>query len=591
MLLKKNVDKPLKIEDSLLSDSNMIFSKNIATSMNTRKTFINNNVCVIGGSSSGKTRFFVKPNILHMYCNYIVVDPKGSVCEETGKAFVTYDEKDKYDRKILNLVQMSKSMNYNPFHYFQGPNDVFKFINNLVANTNKENASKGGDDFFEKAEIAYMTAVIFYIMAVGKPEERTFNTVMELLDYAEASEEDENAKSVLDIMFEELEEHNQRLLKYEEKVNKYSYSFLAVKQYRLYKKAAGKTAKSILISVGVRLAIFNLPELQELLCKDELELDCIGRPKVKDEKHPEDLSKDLTCEEWMKKYNKTIDDYESLPQSRLRKTVLFVIVSDSDSTFSFLSSILLQQLYDMLYRCADERKDHRLPIHTKFMNDEFANCGKQPDFEIKIATMRSREISAMIILQNITQLKGLYKDVWETIFGNCDSTIFLGGKEYESLEYLSKMIGNETVDHKSVSETKGSNWSYQVSNQLIQRALLSPDEIGRLPVNECLVHIRGRHIFRDKKFDITQHKRVDLTTDASDKAKAKENFFDISNYLEDYRKQRYVITPEEEIVQGEIGTERMNADRGEYMTFTNELDRIMNIPLPNDESKGFMDLH
>ncbi len=557
-------------------DSNMILSSEIELSMNTRKTFLNNNICVIGGSGSGKTRNHVKPNILQMYGNYIVVDPKGSVCEETGNAFINYDKDDKYDRKILNLVQMDKSMHYNPFHYFQKPNDVFKFVNNLVANTNKDTANKGGDEFFEKAEIAWMTAVIFFIMAVGTEEERNFNYVMELLDHAEASEEDENAQSVLDIMFDELEEMNNRQLRYGNSVNKYSYSFLAVKQYKLYRKAAGKTAKSILISVGVRLAIFNLPELQELLREDELELDLIGTPKVKDEKHPDDMTLDLTKEDWMKKYDKTNDDYERLPSSKLRKTILFIIISDSDTTFSFLSSILIQQLYEMLYRCADARKDHRLPIHTRFVNDEFANCGKQPDFEIKIATMRSREISATIILQNISQLKSAYKDCWETIFGNCDTTIFLGGKEYESMEYLSKLIGNETVDYTSVSETRGSNWSYQKSNQLIQRPLLAPDEIGRLGKDECLVHIRGYHIFRDKKFDVTKHKRVELTTDAHDKKKAKDNFFDIELFLIGLRRrQASVLTsrtkPE---FKGEIGTNRLPSNRGMYMTFTEELEVV-----------------
>lgn len=555
-------------------DSNMILSSEIAISMNTRKTFLNDNICVIGGSGSGKTRNHVKPNILQMYGNYIVVDPKGSVCEETGNAFINYDENDKYERKILNLVQMDRSMHYNPFHYFEKPNDIFKFVNNLVANTNKDTENKGGDEFFEKAEIAWMTAVIFFIMAVGTKEERNFNYVMELLDLAEASEEDENAQSVLDIMFEELEEMNKRQLKYGRVINKYSYSFLAVKQYNLYRKAAGKTAKSILISVGVRLAIFNLPELQELLNDDELELNLIGTPKVKDKDNPDNTELDLSKEEWMRKYNKTNDDYEQLPSSRLRKTILFIIISDSDTTFSFLSSILIQQLYEMLYRIADARKDHRLPIHTRFINDEFANCGKQPDFEIKIATMRSREISATIILQNISQLKSAYKDCWETIFGNCDTTIFLGGKEYESMEYLSKLIGNETVDHISISETRGSNWSYQKSNQLIQRPLLAPDEIGRLEKDECLIHIRGYQIFRDKKFDVTKHKRVYLTTDSSEKGK--DNFFDIEVFLKELRKKHVPETSmnSKKEFKGQIGTNRLPSNRGTYMTYSDEIEVI-----------------
>ncbi len=523
-------------DERTIEDTNIILAKHTYLSTDTRKTFLNNNVCVIGGSGSGKTRFYAKPNILQMNGNYVLVDPKGSVCEETGLAFLQ-NEKDPYNIKIVNLVRMDQSMRMNPLKYIKQPNDVYRFVNNLVANTNKENAAKGDDGFFEKAEIAWLTAVLFYILAVGEPEEQNLNMVMELLNIAEASEEDESAESQLDTMFRMLDEANRMKLTDDANVNRYDYSFLAVRQYNLYRKAAGKTAKSILISVGVRLAIFNLPELQRMLETDELELELIGEPKVKDEHDPKRMDLDLTKEQWMNRYGKTESDYESLPQDRLRKTILYIIISDSDHTFSFLSSILLQQLYDMLYLIADSRRDHHLPIPVQIINDEFSNTGKQSDFEIKIATMRSRGISVSIILQNIAQLKNLYKDSWETIFGNCDTTLFLGGKEYSSLELLSKMIGNETVDYQNISETKGSSYSYSVSNQLVQRPLLAPDEIGRLKKNECLIHIRGQQIIRDEKYDLLKHKRIGMTSDAD-----KKNFFDVGKYIDQQSQQKSTVS-------------------------------------------------
>lgn len=490
-----NIETEAKPLADTEEDNNMIFSQNIHVSMNTRKTFLNNNVLVIGGSGSGKTRFMVKPNALQMNCNYIITDPKGSLLPEIGNAF----EKSGYDIKILNLVDMEKSMRYNPFKYIYKPNDVLKFINNLVENTTKQNASNGGDDFFVKSEIAFLTAIIFFIFATGDEDEKNMNTVMDLIDLADASEEDENAESVLDVMFNLLAENNKRERE-QGKLDKNSWSFLAERQYNLYKKAAGKTAKSILISVGVRMGVFNIPELVHLLSGDDLNLRTIGEPMIRNGKPV--------------------------------KTALFVIISDSDSTFSFLASILYQQLYDMLYMIADSRAGGRLPIHTRFIQDEFANVGKQKDFEVKIATMRSREISVMVILQNLAQLKNLYKDSWETIFGNCDTTIMLGGKEPSTTDYLSKLIGNTTIDYNSISETKGSNWSYSKSNQLIQRPLIAPDEISRLKTDECLVHIRGQHIFKDKKYKLEDHKRIGLTTDALKKEDARRNRYDASFLLQ-----------------------------------------------------------
>lgn len=474
--------------------NNMLLSDKVSISMDTRKTFLNDNLMVIGGSGSGKTRFHVKPNILQMNCNYIITDPKLGLVPEVSNAFL----KNGYEFKILNLKDMSRSMCYNPFKYFKKANDVLKFINSLISNTSKENANSGGDDFFVKSEIALLTAIVFYIMACGKDNEKQIGTLMDLIDLAEASEEDENMESPLDIMFQELNERN-AIMKENEMLDKSDYGYLAERQYRLYKKAAGKTAKSILISVGVRMGIFNLPELKHLLSKDELDLESIGKPNLDE-------------------------------NGKMIKTVLFVGISDSDSTFTFIASLLYQQLFDILYTIADEANGSRLPIHTRFMLDEFANIGKIPDFEIKIATMRSREISVCVLLQNLAQLKNLYKDSWETIFGNCDTTLFLGGKEPSTLEYFSKLIGNTTIDHLSISENKGgsNNGSYSQSNNLISRPLIAPDEIGRLGTMECLTHVRGKHIFRDKKYDLFVHPNIELTTDSKN---VSDNIFNLSEYL------------------------------------------------------------
>lgn len=380
-------DEAAALADKEDEDRNMILSDNIRITLNTRQTWLNDNICCIGGSGSGKTRYFVKPNLFQYYCNYVVTDPKGSLIPEVAKGFIEHG----YDVKIFDTVHMDRSMKFNPYRYFKKPNDVLKFINNLVANTSDENKKAGGDEFFTKSEIALMTAIAFFQMAVGKENERNIPTLMDLIDLAEASEEDESAQSCLDLMFIELEEENKKIKEAGlEKYFKNSYRYLAVRQYNLYKKAAGKTAKSILISVGVRMAIFNIPELHELLEDDELELETIGKPRLDQ-------------------------------NGNMIKTILFCTISDSDSTFSFLASILYQLLFDELYLIADENEETQcLPIHTRFILDEFANISKIPDFERKIATMRSREISVAVVLQNIAQLKGMYKDdMWETIFGNC----------------------------------------------------------------------------------------------------------------------------------------------------------------------------
>lgn len=495
-----------KLKEEFTDDEkshNMICSENVKISMDTRKTFLNDNICVIGGSGSGKTRFFNKPNILQMYCNYVVTDPKTSLIGETANAFYQAG----YDVKIMDFIHTSNSMHYNPFVYIRKPLDVYKFVNNLVANTKDKTRSAGGDEFFEKAEIALLTACCFYVMAVGDVKERNINTVMDLIDMAEASEEDEKMKSHLDLMFEDLEEElNIQMEEAGDKafLLKNNYNYLAVRQYALYKKAAGKTAKSILISVGVRMAPFNLPEVRELMGDDTVNLYTIGEP-LKDK------------------------------NGNLKKTILYIGISDSDKSLNFIPAIMYQQLFDILYSQADSTPKGRLPIHTRFILDEFANIGQIPDFEIKIATMRSREISVNVILQNMAQLKKAYKDDWETIFGNCDTTLFLGGKEYSTLEYTSKMIGNGTFDYQTISETKGSNPTYTIGNQLINRALLDPSEIGRLKRDECLVLIRGQQVFKDKKYPLQNHPNIEFTTDAKDDNVAKNNYFNdekISKLLE-----------------------------------------------------------
>lgn len=500
-----------KLTDETEEDRNMILSDNINITLNTRQTFLNANVCVIGGSGSGKTRYFVKPNLMQYYCNYVITDPKGALIPEAAHGFIEHG----YDVKIFDTVHMDRSMHFNPYKYFRKPNDVLKFINNLVENTSDQAKKAGGDEFFTKSEVALMTAIAFFQMAVGKEDEKNIPTLMDLIDLAEASEEDENQQSPLDVMFSELEDENKRIQEAGlEKYFKNSYRHLAVRQYSLYKKAAGKTAKSILISVGVRMAIFNIPELREMLTDDELNLETIGKPKLDQNGDP-------------------------------IKSVLFCTISDSDSTFSFLASILYQLLFDELYLIADEREEQCLPIHTRFILDEFANVSKIPDFERKIATMRSREISVAVILQNIAQLKGMYKDdMWETIFGNCDTTLFLGGKEFSTLEYISKFIGKTTVNYTSYNQSFGTQAGWSKSNQIVARDLLDPAEIGKLKPDECLVHVRGHEIYRDKKYNLHKHKNIDFTTDSKDKEKSSQNRFTISKVENHVNKNREEIRNE-----------------------------------------------
>ena len=381
-------------------ENNMLFTQTERMSLDTRQTFRNNNVLIIGGSGSGKTRFYVKPNLMQMHSSYVVTDPKGSLVKECGKMLADNG----YKVRTLNLINMEKSDQYNPFNYLKDEKDILKLITNLITNTNAPQ-SKSTGDFWEKSETALLLALFSYVFFEAAPEERNIGTVMQMIRLAEVKEEEEEFQSPLDILFEDL------------KIDQPDH--FACKQYDIFKLAAGKTAKSILVSLGVRLSPFYIKALEDLVSDDTVALDTMGS----------------------------------------EKTALFVIISDSDRTFNFMAAIMYQQLFDLLFYKADNEYGGRLPFPVRFLLDEFANIGQIPNFEIFIATMRSREVSVNVVLQNVAQLKGVYKDHWETITGNCDTLLFLGGKEQSTLEYISKMIGKTTVDNRNINESKGQNGS------------------------------------------------------------------------------------------------------------------------------------
>lgn len=433
---------------------NMLFTKTEMMSLDTRKTFRNNNVLVIGGSGSGKTRFFVKPNLMQLHSSYVITDPKGSLIKECGKMLQDAG----YRIKVLNLIDMKSSDKYNFFNYINDEKDILKLVTNLITNTNAPN-SKNAGDFWEKAETALLQALFGYVFFEALPEEKNIGTVMEMLRLAEVREDQEDFKSPLDILFDSLKAENPE--------------HFACKQYDLFKLAAGKTAKSILVSVGVRLSPFNINVVSDMLSEDTIAIDTIG-----DE-----------------------------------KTALFVIIPDSDRTFNFISAIMYQQLFDALFLKAENEYGGRLPYHVRFLLDEFANIGQIPNFEIYIATMRSREISVNVILQNVAQLKNLYKDSWETITGNCDTLLFLGGKEQSTLEYISKMVGKTTIDLKTTNESKGQSGSYSINSQVLGRELITPSEVGLLGGTECILSIRGIPPFKSQKFDITKHSKYKELSD------------------------------------------------------------------------------
>ena len=452
-------------------ENNILFTKTERLTMNGRppnpKYARNKNVLVIGGSGSGKTRFYVKPNLMQMHSSYCVTDPKGTIVIECGKML----EDNGYEIKILNTINFKKSMKYNPLAYLKSEKDILKLVQTIIANTKGE-GEKSGEDFWVKAEKLYYTALIGYIYYEAPKEEKNFATLLEMIDASEVREDDENYMNPVDRLFEALEKKNP--------------SHFAVKQYKKYKLAAGKTAKSILISCGARLAPFDIQELRDLMSEDELDLDTLGD----------------------------------------KKTALFVIISDTDDTFNFVVSIMYSQLFNLLCDKADDKYSGRLPIHVRFLLDEFANIGLIPKFEKLIATIRSREISASIILQAQSQLKAIYKDNADTIVGNCDSTLFLGGKEKTTLKELSETLGKETIDLYNTSETKSNANSYGLNYQKTGKDLMSQDEITVMDGSKCIFQLRGVRPFLSEKFDITKHKNYKLLEDFDNK-----NAFNIENYI------------------------------------------------------------
>ena len=451
--------------------NNILLTKTERLSMNGRpsnpKYARNKNVLVIGGSGSGKTRFYVKPNLMQMHSSYCVTDPKGTIVLECGKML----EDNGYEIRILNTINFKKSMKYNPFSYIHSEKDILKLVQTIIANTKGE-GEKAGEDFWVKAEKLYYTALIAYIYYEAPKEEKNFATLLDMIDASEVREDDENYKNPIDRLFEALEKKEPR--------------HFAVKQYKKYKLAAGKTAKSILISCGARLAPFDIQELRDLMSEDELELDCLGD----------------------------------------RKTALFVIISDTDDTFNFVVSIMYSQLFNLLCDKADDVYGGRLPVHVRFLLDEFANIGLIPKFEKLIATIRSREISASIILQAQSQLKAIYKDNADTIIGNCDSTLFLGGKEKTTLKELSETLGKETIDLYNISETKSNQNSFAMNYQKTGKDLMSQDEITVMDGGKCIFQLRGVRPFFSDKYDITKHKNYRLLEDYD-----KKNRFDVERYV------------------------------------------------------------
>ena len=452
-------------------DNNVLLTQTERLMMSNRpkdpKNARNKNILVIGGSGSGKTRFFVKPNLMQMHSSYVVTDPKGTVLVECGKML----KKGKYKIKVLNTINFAKSMHYNPFAYIRSEKDILKLVNTIIVNTKGE-GQQSGEDFWVKAEKLYYTALIAYIWYEAPEDEQNFAMLIDMIDASEAREDDENFKNAVDLLFEELEA---------DKPNHF-----AVRQYKKYKLAAGKTAKSILISCGARLAPFDIKELRDLMEYDELELDTLGE----------------------------------------EKTALFVIISDTDATFNFVVSIMYSQLFNLLCDKADDVYNGRLPVHVRMLLDEFANIGQIPQFEKLIATIRSREISASIILQSKSQLKAIYKDNADTIEGNCDTTLFLGGKEKTTLKELAEVLGKETIDLYNTSDTRGTSQSYGLNYQKTGKELMSQDEIAVMDGGKCIMQLRGVRPFFSNKFDITKHKQYHLLSDYDEK-----NAFDIEKYV------------------------------------------------------------
>ena len=461
--------------------NNVILTQTERLTMNSRpkdpKTARNKNVLVVGGSGSGKTRFFIKPNLMQLHSSYVVTDPKGSIVVECGKLL----QRNLYKIKILNTINFKKSHHYNPFAYLHSEKDILKLVTTLIANTQGD--GKSGDDFWRKAETLLYTALIGYIYYEAPVEEQNFATLIEMINTMEVREDDEDFKNPVDLMFEELAKREPH--------------HFAVRQYAKYRLAAGKTAKSILISCGARLAPFDIQELREITAYDELELDTLGD----------------------------------------RKTALFIIISDTDDTFNFLASMIYTQLFNLLCDKADDVYGGRLPVHVRCLIDECANIGQIPKLEKLMATIRSREISACLVLQAQCQLKALYKDNCDTIIGNCDSSVFLGGKEPTTLKELSAALGKETIDTFNTGESRGREVSHSLNYQKLGKELMSQDELAVLNGGKCILQLRGVRPFLSDKYDITKHPNYRYLSDANPK-----NAFDIEKFLSTKLK----LKPEEE---------------------------------------------
>ena len=469
-------------------ENNIILTQTESLTMNNRpkdlRTARNKNVLVIGGSGSGKTRFFIKPNLMQCQSkdypvSFVVTDPKGSIVVECGRLL----ERNNYRIKIFNTINFSKSMHYNPFAYIHSEKDILKLVNTLICNTKGD--GKSGDDFWVKAETLLYCALIGYIHYEAPEEEQNFATLIELVNAMEVREDDETFENPVDIAFKELEK---------DKPNHF-----AVRQYKKYKLAAGKTAKSINISCGARLAPFDIAELREITMYDELELDTLG-DKIYDNPNAKDGS--------------------------FKKTALFLIMSDTDSTFNFLISMIYSQLFNLLCEKADDQYKGRLPVHVRCLIDEAANIGQIPNLEKLMATIRSREISACLVLQAQSQLKALYKDNADTIIGNCDTSIFLGGKEPTTLKELNQALGKETIDTFNTGESRGREVSHSLNYQKLGKDLATVDELAVLDGSKCILQLRGVRPFLSNKFDITQHRNYKYLSDANPK-----NEFDIEKFL------------------------------------------------------------
>ena len=475
------------------------------------KTARNKNILVIGGSGSGKTRFFVKPSLLQMHSSYVVTDPKGQLLRETGKLLVhggpKRDENGKpvrdgrgkvvyepYRIKVLNTINFSKSMKYNPLSYVRSEKDILKLVNVIIANT-KGDGEKSSEDFWIKAERLLYCALIGYIWYEAEPEEKNFITLLELINACEAREDDETYKSPVDILFDELAQAQPE--------------HFAVKQYVKFKMAAGKTLKSILVSCGARLSPFDIKELRDIMTEDELELDTMGD----------------------------------------RKTALFLIMSDTDTTFNFVIAMLQSQLFNLLCDKADDLYNGRLPVHVRCLLDEFANIGQIPNFDKLIATIRSREISASIILQSQSQLKTIYKDAADTIVGNCDVTLFLGGKEKSTLKEISELLGKETIDSLGQSENRGAQTSHGLSYQKLGKELMTQDEIAVMDGGKCILQLRGVRPFFSDKYDLTKHPRYKYLSDAD-----KKNVFDVERYM---KRRPAIVKPDEPFDMYELSAKEL----------------------------------